>query len=112
MRVVASLRWRSEIAASEMSISKGIIGALFANLDCGMGFSLEEGVVLFNIARLDVNRSGLAVATDPNAMAMIAVSRAPKIIATQKNPVRFRGCVDSFECIAYPAAEAGSGFLF
>tara|TARA_B110000093_G_C12592213_1_gene254487 strand:+ start:28 stop:366 length:339 start_codon:yes stop_codon:yes gene_type:complete len=112
MRVVASLRWRSDIAASEMPILKGIMGALFANLDCGIGFSLKEGVVLFNIARLDVSRSGLAVATDPNAMAMIAVSRAPKIIATQKNPVRSRGCVDSFECIAYPAAEAGSGFLF
>ena len=110
--MVASLRWRSDIAASEMPILKGIMGALFANLDCGIGFSLKEGVVLFNIARLDVSRSGLAVATDPSAMAMIAVSRAPKIIATQKNPVRSRGCVDSFECIAYPAAEAGSGFLF
>ena len=110
--MVASLRWRSEIAASEMSISKGIIGALVANLECGIGFSLEVGVVLFNIARLDVSRSGLAMATDPSVMAMIAVSRAPKRIATQESPVRFTGCVDSFECIAYPAAEAGSGFLF
>jgi hypothetical protein len=78
MRVVASLRWRSEIAASEMSISKGIIGASLANLDCGMGFSLEEGVVLFNIAKLDVSRPGLAMATDPRAMTMMAVSRALK----------------------------------
>ena len=69
-------------------------------------------MVLFNIARLDVSRSGLAMATDPSVMAMIAVSRAPKRIATQESTVRFTGCVDSFECIAYPAAEAGSRFLF
>ena len=78
MRVFASLRCRSEIAASEISISKGVIGALFANLDCGIGFSIEEGVVLLNITRLDVIRSGLAMATDPRAMAVIAMSRAPK----------------------------------
>ena len=89
---------------SEISISKGMIGALFASLDSGIGFSCEEGVTLLRLARLDVRRSGLAIATDPRAMVRIVPNRRVSL-----DRVTVDG--DSLLYMIYLAAEADSSFL-
>tara|TARA_B110000967_G_C18865177_1_gene552278 strand:- start:1389 stop:1628 length:240 start_codon:yes stop_codon:yes gene_type:complete len=76
-----------------------------------MSISLEEGVILFCFARLDVNRSGFAMATDPRVMAIVAVSTTPNRIGAEVSALSFTGGVDSLEYIVFLAAEAGSQFL-